>query len=85
MAELRRHLGLAPEARDRLGVRGQLARHQLHRDAAFEAQLHALVDGAHSALPDQAGDLVRTAQDGPDQPYAWRGGHFVPLQCTAVR
>ena len=55
--------GLQFEARGDLGLRRQVLRDDLERDAATRGRVPRLVDRAHPSLPEEAGDRVAPAHD----------------------
>ena len=61
MAELRRGLRFANEARAHVGVEREVGRQHLDRDRAVEAQIGGAVDDGHSAAPDLTLDQVLVA------------------------
>ena len=58
MRQPRTRLCFAFESPQRLAIAERAAAHDLDRDAARQAQVRRLVDGAHAALADQAVDAV---------------------------
>lgn len=60
-------LRLAQEARDELGVVGELGVHDLDRHVPGLGRLHAAEHLRHAALADERGDLEAVLEDTPDQ------------------
>ena len=67
VAELGDGARLAPEALELVGVRGDLAVHQLDRDRAFERDVEGPVDRRHTARPDPGVEPVPPVEAHPDQ------------------
>ena len=67
MVELRDGPGLAAEALELIGVVGDVAVHELHRDPALEHGVEREVDRRHPARADLRVEAVATAQLGPDE------------------
>ena len=58
MAELRRGLRFANEARAHVGIEREIGRQDLDRDGAVQSQIGRAVDDGHSAAPDLTFDQV---------------------------
>ena len=74
VVELRHRARLAAEALELVGVRGDLAVHQLDRDRAFEHGVEGPIDGGHAAAPDLGVEAVAPAEQGPEdghRPLLW--------------
>ena len=67
MIELGRRARLALEARQGVGVPGQLRGQELERHAAAQLEIEGLVHLAHPAPPDQADELVMRDAGGSHQ------------------
>jgi hypothetical protein len=67
MAELGDRAGLAAEALELVGVRGDLAVHQLDRDLALQRHVERPIDRRHPARPDLGVEPVPPVQAHPDQ------------------
>ncbi len=66
MVELRHRARLATEALELIGVRGDLAVHQLDRDLALEHGVERAIHGAHATVPDARVEAVATAECGSE-------------------
>ncbi len=92
--EARQGVGLAPEALDRLGLRGQPRGQHLQRDPARGVPLLRFVDLAHAALAERTDDLEvaealtcveqRTISTGPRAATGSRAGGEPCRMCRAI-
>ena len=85
MRERRDRLGLALEARQRVGVGGEMRRQDLDRHLAVELGVAGAEDLAHPALAELGDDLVG-AEPGSDHRVArsWRAGGIGALYFSAT-
>ena len=62
VVELRDRPRLAPEALELVGVRGDLAVHELDRDLALEHRVEGAIDGRHAAGADLGIEAIAPAE-----------------------
>ena len=66
VVELRDGARLAAEALELVGVRGDLAVHELDRDLALEHRVEGAVDGRHAPVADLGVEPVAPVEQGAD-------------------
>ncbi len=76
VAELRHRARLAAEALQLVGVRGDLAVHQLDRHRPFQHRVEGTVDRGHPALADLGIQAVAPAECGAEQRFSRHGSLY---------